>query len=258
MRSRWTSWEGDPFLAQLGQLGSGSWVHLGRADLLASEGEEGAPLQRKDLPGLSSYQHASQHQAFHPSWKFCSSFCPCSEELSFVCFLFIKHLWDPRYMAGTNYQPNHTCISSVQFSDSVVSDSLRPHGLQHARPPCPSPTPRVYSNSYLLSQWCHPTISSSVIPFSSRLQSFPTSASFPVSQLFASGGQSIVDYNAVLISSVCKSDSVIYIYICICIYIYFFFRFFSIVVNYRILNIVPCTTQQDLVVYLLYIILCIC
>ena len=81
--------------------------------------------------------------------------------------------------------------SSVQFSCSVVSDSLRPHGLQHARPPCPSPTPRVYSNSCPLSLWCHPTISSSVIPFFSRLQSFPASGYFQMSQLFASGGRSI-------------------------------------------------------------------
>ena len=81
--------------------------------------------------------------------------------------------------------------ASVQFSHSVVSDSLRPHGLQHARPPCPSPTPRVYSSSCLLSQWCHPAISSSVIPFSSCLQSFPAPGSFPVSQFFTSGGQSI-------------------------------------------------------------------
>ena len=72
-----------------------------------------------------------------------------------------------------------------------MSDSLQPHGLQHARPPCPSPTPRVYSNSYPLSQWCHPTISFSVIPFSSCLQSFPASGSFQISQLFTSGGQSI-------------------------------------------------------------------
>ena len=77
------------------------------------------------------------------------------------------------------------------FSRQVVSNSLQPHGLQHARPPCPSPTPRVYSNSCPLSQWCHPTISSSVIPFSSHFQSFPASGSFPMSQLFASGGQSI-------------------------------------------------------------------
>ena len=80
---------------------------------------------------------------------------------------------------------------SVQFSRSVVSNSLRPYKLQHARPPCPSPTPGVYPNSCPLSQWCHPTISSSVIPFSSCPQSVPASGSFQMSQLFASGGQSI-------------------------------------------------------------------
>ena len=81
-------------------------------------------------------------------------------------------------------------IRSVQFSRSVMSDSLRPHGLQHIRPPCPSPTPGVYSDSCPLSQWCHPTISSSVVPFSC-LQFFPASASFQMSQFFASGGQII-------------------------------------------------------------------
>ena len=80
-------------------------------------------------------------------------------------------------------------FSSVQFSHSAVSDSLRPHGLQRARPPCPSPTPGVYSNSCPLSRWCHPTISSSVD--SSCLQSFPASGTFQMSQLFTSGGQSI-------------------------------------------------------------------
>ena len=80
--------------------------------------------------------------------------------------------------------------SSVQFSHSVMSNSLRPHGLQHARFPCPSPTPGACSNSCPLSQWCHPTISSSVAPFSSCLQSFPASGSFLMSQLFVSGGQS--------------------------------------------------------------------
>ena len=80
---------------------------------------------------------------------------------------------------------------SVQYSCSVVSDSLRPHGLQHTRPPCPSLTPRVYSNSCSLSQWCHPTISSSVVPFSSCLQSFPASGSFQMSWFSTSGGQSI-------------------------------------------------------------------
>ena len=81
-------------------------------------------------------------------------------------------------------------VSTVQFSSSVMSDSLRPHGLQHARLPCPSSTPRAYSNSCPLSRWCHPTISSSVVPFSSCLQSFPASGSFQMSQLFASGSQS--------------------------------------------------------------------
>ena len=79
----------------------------------------------------------------------------------------------------------------VQFSRLVVSDSLQSHGLQHARPPCPSPTPGVYSNSCPLSQWCHPAISSSVVPFSSCFQSFPASGSFQMSQFFASDGQSI-------------------------------------------------------------------
>ena len=80
--------------------------------------------------------------------------------------------------------------NSVQFSHSVVSDSLRPHGLQHTRLLCPSPTPEACSNSCTWIQWFHPTISSSVIPFSC-LQSFPASRSFPMSQFFASGGQSI-------------------------------------------------------------------
>ena len=87
--------------------------------------------------------------------------------------------------------PLPVVTSSVQFSHSVVSDSLQPHGQQHARPPCPSPTPRAYSNSCPLHQWCHPAISSSVVPFSSCLQSFPASGSFPVSWFFTSGGQSI-------------------------------------------------------------------
>ena len=82
-------------------------------------------------------------------------------------------------------------ISSVQFSIPLVSNSFRSHGLQHARPPCPSSTPGVYSNSCPLSQWGHPTISSSVIPFSSCLQSFPASGSPQMSQFFASGAQSI-------------------------------------------------------------------
>ena len=84
-----------------------------------------------------------------------------------------------------------SCSVSVQFSCSVMSDSLRPQEPHHARPPCPSPTPAVHPNPCLLSRWCHPTISSSVVPFSSCPQSFPASGSFQMNQLFASGGQSI-------------------------------------------------------------------
>ena len=80
---------------------------------------------------------------------------------------------------------------SIQFSRSVISDSLRPHGLRHARPLCQSPAPGTCSNSCSWSEWCHPTISSSVVPFSSYLQSFPASGSFPNRWLFTSGGQSI-------------------------------------------------------------------
>ena len=80
---------------------------------------------------------------------------------------------------------------TYQFSGSVMSNSLRPHRLQHARLPCPSPTPRAYSNSCPLSWWCQPTISSFVVPFSSCLQSFPASGYFPMSQFFTSGGQNI-------------------------------------------------------------------
>ena len=85
----------------------------------------------------------------------------------------------------------HVNTQFSQFSPSVVSDSLRPRKPQHARPPCPSPTSRVYSNSCPLNQWCHPAISSSAVPFSSCPQSLPASGSFPISQLFAWGGQSI-------------------------------------------------------------------
>ena len=102
--------------------------------------------------------------------------CSNSGPLSWWCYLTISSNW---------YQ-----FSSVQFSCSVMSDSLQPHGLQHARPPCPSPTPGAYSNSCPLSWWCHPIISSSVFPFSSYLRSFPASGSFPMSHVFISGGQS--------------------------------------------------------------------
>ena len=108
------------------------------------------------------------------------------------------YLWEPWGFSRQHRAGNVDCLNnflakyhSVQFSRSVVSDSLRPHELQHARPPCPSPTPRVHSDSHPSSRWYHPAISSSAIPFSSCPQSLPASESFPVSQLFAWGGQSI-------------------------------------------------------------------
>ena len=107
-----------------------------------------------------------------------------------LTIILLFHLNDRHLYSNCPYCVKHA-ISSVQFSRSVVSDSFRPHELQHARPPCPSPTPRVHPNSCPSSRWCHPAISSSVIPFSSCPQSFPASESFPMSQLFAWGGQSI-------------------------------------------------------------------
>ena len=103
---------------------------------------------------------------------------------------FFKSRFSSKYFFPLNIIISHKQVS-VQFSRSVVSNSLWPHELQHARAPCPSPTPGVYPNPCPLSRWCHPTISSSVVPFSSQLQSFPASGSFQMSQLFTSGGQSI-------------------------------------------------------------------
>ena len=107
-------------------------------------------------------------------------------------YLQIAEIW----ISGTiwlepvgEWLPKSTVFSSAQFSRSVVSDPLPPHESQHARPPCPSPTSEVYSNSCPSSRWCHPAISSSVVPFSSCPQSLPASGSFPMSQLFAWGGQ---------------------------------------------------------------------
>ena len=102
-----------------------------------------------------------------------------------------KHRITNDHQEGKHGRQNAGPSSSVQFSCSVVSDSLRPHESQHARPPCLSPTPGVYSNSCPSSRWCHPAISSSVIPFSSCPQSLPASESFPMSQLSTWGGQSI-------------------------------------------------------------------
>ena len=111
--------------------------------------------------------------------------------------LHVKSLWCSQQFVFFPSGSNHPLyflkdsLPTVHFSHSAVSNCLWPHGLQHARPPCPSPTPIVYSNSCPLSSCCHPTISFSVVPFSSHLQSFPASGSFQRRQFFASGGQSI-------------------------------------------------------------------
>ena len=115
--------------------------------------------------------HLSKHRSENPSYK----------------LLRLSMLWY-KWMFQSYFKMHN--LYSVQFSCSVMSDSLQPHELQHARPPCPSPTPGVHPNPCPLSRWCHPTIASSVVPFSCP-QSFPASGSFPISQLFASGGQSI-------------------------------------------------------------------
>ena len=127
------------------------------------------------------------------------------------------------------YKCTYMCIYvSVQFSHSVVSNSLRPHEPQDTRPPCPSPTLRVYPNPCPLSQWFHPTISSSVIPFSSCPQSFPASGSFQMSQLFAWGGQSTGASSSTSVLPMNTQDGWInvpinvHICVCVCVYIYIY------------------------------------
>ena len=112
--------------------------------------------------------------------------------------IYVKTLY-PKLIQLTNLRKSQDQLTQIkcifihsgQFSHSVISDSMWPSGLQHTRLPCPLPTPGACSNSCPSSWWCHPTISSSVVPFSSCLQSFPASGSFPISQFFAPGGQSV-------------------------------------------------------------------
>ena len=116
---------------------------------------------------------------------------------NFQCYIYYSVIWMYHNLCNQYAIVGYlSCIhlspfSSVQFSCSVVLDSLQPHGLQHARPPCPLPTPAVHPNPCPLSQWCHPTISSPVIPFSYSPQSFPVSGSFQMSQPFTLGGQRV-------------------------------------------------------------------
>ena len=128
-------------------------------------------------------------------WSDWLVFCDCGFQCVCLWWRRIRNLW--KLPGGRDWLRGKlgfilmggAMLSSVQFSHSVISNSLWPHGLQHTRPPCLSPTPGVYWNSCPLSRWCYPTISSSVTPFSSWPQSFPASGSLPMSQLFASGGQ---------------------------------------------------------------------
>ena len=113
-----------------------------------------------------------------------------------ICLYFFLLNWSiVDLQCYVNFWCTAKWFSYLLFSHSVMFDSLQLHGLQHARLPCLSPTPRACSNSCSLSRWCHPTISSSVVPFSSCLQSFPASGSFLMSQLFALGGQSPIQYS---------------------------------------------------------------
>ena len=143
---------------------------------------------------FSSVQSLSHIWLFVTPWT-----AACQSSLSFTVCWSLLRLLSTESMVPSNHLMfcliysswRSWCDSSAQFSCSVMSDSLQPQRLQHARLPCPSPTSGACSNSCPLSRWCQPTISSSVIPFSSRLQSFLASESFPLSQFFASGGQSI-------------------------------------------------------------------
>ena len=152
----------------------GNWLHF--LGLQNHCGQWCSHEIKTPAPWKKSYDKPKQHikkQRHHFANK-----GPYSQSYGFSS----SHVW----MWELDYKE----CCSIQFSHSVVSDSLQPQGLQHTRPPCPSSTPGAYSNSCPLSQWCHPTISSSVIPFSSCLQSFPAPGSSPMSQFFASGGQS--------------------------------------------------------------------
>ena len=141
---------------------------------------------------------SSVHRIFHFAWSLANYVLVLPGPSSHICGL---KVYGPRCVQESIFFRHEMTLSggciqisqclSVKFSHSVMSDSLQPHGLQHTRLSCPSPIPGAYSNSGPLSRWCHATISSSVIPFSSCLQSFPASESFQMSQFFASGGQSI-------------------------------------------------------------------
>ena len=138
---------------------------------------------------MAGWHHRLDGCEFAQSWELISIHRGLAPHLGANSY----HLHSQR-LYNRNQKSQGACtlrpFSLVQFSHSVMSNSLRPRGLQHARPPFPLPTPGAYSNSCPSSQWCHPTISSSVVPFSSHVQFFPATESFAMSQFFTSGGQS--------------------------------------------------------------------
>ena len=163
---------------QLNKRESANWARYQRMKFLTLSFKESCPCSGYLLWGPSYFRDSSITQVLIEG-----SLLPLTVE---ICGGWVFH-FPPTWQLACE----HVNYSSVQLSRSVVSDSLRPHESQHARPPCPSPTPRFHSNSCPSSQWCHPAISSSVVLFSSCPQSLPASESFPVSQLFAWGGQNI-------------------------------------------------------------------
>ena len=180
------------------------WTHISCVSCIGRQGlDYWATREVKSLT-IGDFLFHLLKKLRYSCWQICGSFCCITE---WICYMFtyissllglpltpslVPPLWViTEHWAEPLVQNSSFLLSSVQFNRLVVSDSLRPHGPQHPRPPCPSPTPGVYSNSCPLSQWCHPTISSSVVPFSSCPQSFPASGSFLMSQLFTSGGQRI-------------------------------------------------------------------
>ena len=162
------------------------------------------------FPNIRIFSNESALRIRWPKyWSFSFNIIPSNEHPGLICFR--MDYWSPccpRDSQDSSPAPQFESINSsalslfyvpisynsVQFSCSVVFDSLRPHELQYTRPPCPSPTPGVYLNSCPLSLWCHPTILSSVVPFASCPQSFPASGSFQMSQSFASGGQRLISF----------------------------------------------------------------
>ena len=180
----------------------------GGSGILHSSRLEGAPWKAKGKPGrwpwLCQHGATGSAQGHWSSWRVSTSWgWSESQGWWYLTWKAPTHLpWNCHQSTGANsigwlmnpiqIHPNQSPeLCFILFTHKVLSDSLQPHRLQHARLPCPSPSPRVCSNSCPLSQWCHPTISSSVTPFSSCPQSFSASGSFPMSWLFTSGSQSI-------------------------------------------------------------------